>query len=369
MQWGIFSLSQIPDQSRRVQAFEEDMKFFELAENLGYDTIWIAEHLFSNYGVVTSCQVYAAAIAERVKRIKIGMAVVVLPFNHPLRTAADFALVDVLSHGRLKFGAGRAYQPHEFLGLGVPMEQSREMYQEALDIILKAWTQEKITHDGKFWKIPEPVEVLPKPVQKPYPPLYQACVSPDSFETAAANGASLQMAAPFSYRTYRENWIEELAKLVQKYERACEKAGRDPKAAERMFLIPFYCEPEDAKAKSRFAKHVEWFYSKVTQNQLAMKGDPGLVRGYEQVMAEGKKTREMGYLSFEKLHQYGACIAAAPTRAAEQLNHLRERLGITEFVLWSSIGGLEAPAVEDCMRRTMTDVVPLVGKAKARAAE
>ena len=171
-QFGVFSLSQFPDQSKRLECFDNDLEFFELAETLGYDKAWIAEHLFSTYGVVTSTQVYAAAIAQRTTRLRIGTAVVVVPFNHPLRTASDFALVDTLSHGRLDFGVGRAYQPHEFVGLGVPMEQSREMMTEGLDIVLKSWTEDEITFDGEFWKIPEPAELLPKPIKKPHPPVY-----------------------------------------------------------------------------------------------------------------------------------------------------------------------------------------------------
>ena len=87
-----------------VGGFDDDLSFFELAERLGYDKVWIAEHLFSSYGLVTSTQVYAAAIAQRTKKVRIGMAVCAIPFNHPLRTASDFALVDILSHGRLDFG-------------------------------------------------------------------------------------------------------------------------------------------------------------------------------------------------------------------------------------------------------------------------
>lgn len=203
MKWGTFSLSQIPDLSKVPETFETDFEQFQLAEEIGFDTIWIAEHLFSTYGVVTSTQVLAAAIARATKTIRIGMSVVVLPFNHPLRTASDFALVDILSKGRLLFGAGRAYQPHEFVGLGIPMEKSREMYEEALDVILRAWTNDTITHDGEFWKIPQPTQVLPKPVQQPHPPVYQACISPDSFKTAARRGFGLQLASPFTYRTYR----------------------------------------------------------------------------------------------------------------------------------------------------------------------
>jgi alkanesulfonate monooxygenase SsuD/methylene tetrahydromethanopterin reductase-like flavin-dependent oxidoreductase (luciferase family) len=126
--WGVFSLSQYPDQTNRLDALEADMKLFELAEALGYDTAWLAEHLFSTYGIATSIQVIAASVLQRVKRMRIGSAVCVVPFNHPLRTAADYALIDCLSRGRLNFRIGRAYQPHEFLGLGIEMSDSREMF-------------------------------------------------------------------------------------------------------------------------------------------------------------------------------------------------------------------------------------------------
>ena len=110
--WGIFTLSQIPDQTRRVEVFYADLPHFDLAENLGHDKVRIAEHLFSNYDVVTSAQVYAAAITQRTKRIGIDTAVAVVPIYHSLRTASDFALTDIVSHGRLDFGIGRACPAH-----------------------------------------------------------------------------------------------------------------------------------------------------------------------------------------------------------------------------------------------------------------
>ena len=242
--FGIFSLSQVPDLAKVVESFDDDLSFFELAERLGYDKVWIAEHLFSSYGLVTSTQVYAAAIAQRTKKVRIGMAVCAIPFNHPLRTASDFALVDILSHGRLDFGVGRAYQPHEFVGLGVPMDQSREMLAEGLDIVLKSWTQEKVSYRGKFWTIPEPVELLPKPVQKPHPPVYQATISPESFEQAARSGVHLQMASPFTYRTYRERWMDELEKNCRHYEAVSRDLGKDANKVERMLLLPFFVHEE-----------------------------------------------------------------------------------------------------------------------------
>ena len=358
--FGIFSLSQFPDLSKVVESFDDDLSFFELAEKLGYDKVWIAEHLFSTYGLVTSTQVYAAAIAQRTKKVRIGMAVCAIPFNHPLRTASDFALVDILSHGRLDFGVGRAYQPHEFVGLGVPMDQSREMLAEGLDIVLKSWTQEKVSYKGKFWNIPEPVEVLPKPVQKPFPPVYQATISPESFEQAARAGINIQMASPFTYRTYRETWMDELEKNCAHYEAVCRDLGRDPKQAERMLLLPLFVHEDAAKAREIYKTHVEWFYAKVTANQLAGAPQTGEIKGYELTMREGKKTRELGYLSFEKLHQYGACIADDPATCVAKLKDMKKRFGITEFVLWFNIGGIDKAHVERAMKLTAEKVMPHV---------
>ena len=360
MKWGTFSLSQVPDQSRRVAAVDEDMRLFELAEELGYDTVWLAEHLFSTYGMVTSTQVLAAAIARRTSTIGIGSAVSVIPFNHPLRTASDFALVDVLSHGRLKFGVGRAYQPHEFAGLNMPMDKSREMYLEGMDLILKSWTNEKITYDGAFWQVPQETELLPKPVQQPHPPVYQASISPESFDIAAEKGWHVQLATPFTYRIYREEWKDALQRNMKDYEAVCERHGRDPKAAERMMLIPFFCAEDGVQAKELFGKHVEWFYHKVSSHQNVV-GDPNkLIKGYELGMREGKRPRELGYLNFEKLHELGAAIAADPAQCVDQLQELKERLDITEFVLWSNIGGIPAERAEASMRLAMEKVIPNV---------
>ncbi len=371
MKWGTFSLSQVPDLTKVPETFETDFQQFELAEELGFDTIWIAEHLFSSYGVVTSTQVLAAALAKATKTIKIGMAVVVLPFNHPIRTASDFALVDILSEGRLLFGTGRAYQPHEFTGLGIPMEDSREMYDEALELIVKAWTNEKIQHQGKFWNVPEPIEVLPKPVQKPHPPIYQAAISPESFAAAGRAGSALQLASPFSYRTYREDWVDKIAESIEVYERTCIEHGHDPKGLERMMLLPFFTHTDGDEAKRIARERIEWFYAKVTANQKAVGGQAEVIEGYELTMRESLTTLREGYLNFDKLYEHGAAIADDPATCAAKLDDLRQRLGITEFGLWTNIGGMPPADSMAAMRLIMTEVAPRVNEmeAAAKAAE
>jgi alkanesulfonate monooxygenase SsuD/methylene tetrahydromethanopterin reductase-like flavin-dependent oxidoreductase (luciferase family) len=360
MKWGIFTLSQVPDQAQRVKAFDDDMRQFGLAEQLGYDAVWIAEHLFSTYCIVNSAQVLAAAIARTTRRIKIGTAVVVIPFNHPLRTAGDFALVDILSHGRLLFGVGRAYNPAEFGGLNLPIEKSREMFLEGMDIIMKAWADEPFTYEGRFWTVPQKTQSLPKPVQSPHPPIYCAVTSPESFELAARNDWNIELASTFSYRFYRDEWVAKVQALLQDYERTCAKYGKDGKSSERMLMIPFFVDDTTEKAVKTHGQYVEWFLNKLKQVSGSAVDKPKIIKGYELSGTQGPKTVAMGYQTYEKMHEYGAAIAGDPETCITKLRMIKERLGITEFCLWFNLGGIPSDLVERSMRLAMEKVIPYV---------
>ena len=168
------------------------------------------------------------------------------------------------------------------------------------------------------------------------------------------------MASPFTYRTYRERWMDELEKNCQHFDKVCRDLGRDPKKVERMMLLPFFVHEDANKAREIYKAHVEWFYAKVTANQLAGAPQTGEVKGYELTMREGKKTREMGYLSFDKLHQYGACIADDPETCVAKLKDMKRRFGVTEFVLWFNIGGIDKAHVERAMKLAAEKVMPYV---------
>jgi alkanesulfonate monooxygenase SsuD/methylene tetrahydromethanopterin reductase-like flavin-dependent oxidoreductase (luciferase family) len=358
--FGVFSLSQFPDQSKRVEGFDDDLAQFELAEELGYDSVWLAEHLFSTYGVVASSQLLAAAVARRTKRVRIGSGISVIPFNHPLRTAADFAAVDCFSHGRLNFGVGRAYQPHEFIGLGIDMAHSREMLDEGMELITKAWTQPTFTHDGAFWKVPIELEALPKPVQQPHPPIYFAAVTPPSFAYAAERGWNLQMASPFSYRIYRENWIDAQSAQVDEYFEKARSFGFVPEGLERVLMIPFYVAETDEQAMSEFAPYVEWFYHKVSSHERLAGKERNTVAGYEMAMVEGRKTAELGMLRFAALYENKAVAVGSPETVIELLRELKARLRVTEFILWTNLGGIPNEYAQRSMRLAAEKVMPHV---------
>ncbi|HWO73400.1 MAG TPA: LLM class flavin-dependent oxidoreductase [Dehalococcoidia bacterium] len=186
MKLGLFFEWPNPSTGDWKRLFEESIEQIQLAEELGFDFVLIAEHHFSNYGMSPAPLLQALAIAERTKRIRIGTAVLVLPVWQPLRLAEEVAVLDNLTGGRFFCGIGRGYQPHEFARFGVTLEDSRARFNECFDVLLKAWTSDtSFTYEGEYVQIRDEVVVWPKPLQKPHPPLWIAGTSPDTIALAA----------------------------------------------------------------------------------------------------------------------------------------------------------------------------------------
>ena len=184
------------------EAFAEALSIADLAEASGLDGVWLAERHFAaprrptdpgGAGIPSIASVplvLAAAIAARTKRVRIGTGVSVLPLCHPIRTAEEAATVDQLSLGRLDFGVGRSGFPRAYAGYGIPYGESRDRFQESLDVILKAWTQERFSHSGKYFTFNDMI-VVPRPYQKPHPPIWMAATTQDTFPLVGAMGLSL----------------------------------------------------------------------------------------------------------------------------------------------------------------------------------
>ena len=159
----------------------------QAAADLGFDSVWVAEHHFSTYGYCPHPLIMATAIAQRTRHIRVGTAVLVLPLRSPLQVAEEIAMTDHLTGGRLDVGIGRGYQPHEFARFGLDLEQSRAMYEEAVDVILGSLQDESFAYRGQYYRVPEGT-LLPRPLQRPHPPLYVACQSKASLEASIQRG-------------------------------------------------------------------------------------------------------------------------------------------------------------------------------------
>jgi alkanesulfonate monooxygenase SsuD/methylene tetrahydromethanopterin reductase-like flavin-dependent oxidoreductase (luciferase family) len=182
-----------PQEPRAEQRyFREALEQIEAADRAGFGCVWAVEHHFlTAFAHSSAPEVWLAAAAARTERIRIGHGVTLLPrsFNHAIRVAERAATLDIVSNGRLEFGTGRS-SPYEQQGFEVPAEESREQWQEALEIIPRMWERRRFSHQGRHYQIPER-DVIPKPVQDPHPPIWMAGTSPDSWALAAKNGIGM----------------------------------------------------------------------------------------------------------------------------------------------------------------------------------
>src|ERR671926_42738 len=147
--------------------------FARALDRSGYDAVWLAEHHFSSFSVCPSVHLMGTMAAARTKRLRIGTGVSLAPFYHPLRLAEEVALLDVLSGRRVNWGAGRGFARVEFENFGVNPDESASRFREAVDIVLRAWTEERLSFAGQHFRFDD-VEVLPKPLQQPHPPVWVA---------------------------------------------------------------------------------------------------------------------------------------------------------------------------------------------------
>jgi alkanesulfonate monooxygenase SsuD/methylene tetrahydromethanopterin reductase-like flavin-dependent oxidoreductase (luciferase family) len=186
-----------------ASVYARALERIEIMDKGGFDAVWLAEHHFSDFSVCPSVHMMGTLAAARTRRLRIGTAVSLAPFYHPLRLAEEVALLDVLSAGRVNWGAGRGFARVEFEAFGVPPEESQSRFHETVEIVLSAWSEERLTFAGKHFSF-DGLEVLPKPAQRPHPPVWMAASSQGAIEWAASCGFSILMDPHSSHRQIGE---------------------------------------------------------------------------------------------------------------------------------------------------------------------
>jgi alkanesulfonate monooxygenase SsuD/methylene tetrahydromethanopterin reductase-like flavin-dependent oxidoreductase (luciferase family) len=256
------------------------------AEELGYDSIWIAEHHFSNsYGVLPDPFVYLGYLAARTSRIKLGSAVMVVPLHHPLRIVENAAFVDILSNGRFQLGLGSGYRPYEFEGLGVSFEDRRSIQQEAIKIIMDGFHKKRIVHEGKHFTVTVSGdhEIFPQGYQQPHPPLFLGAGTEGSIVQAARGGFGLMQSSLPSAAVLGQN----IALYRKHMEEAPEPLNQNPAFGQVDVVRMVYVAPTDARARAEsevgITRHMMSFLGSGTGTYL---GDVTEKKGADQFSYE-----------------------------------------------------------------------------------
>ena len=195
MRFGLFGAAQAqrgggPDVDSAA-GFKDYIDYVIEAEALGYESAFIVEHHFTGFGQVSATLNLLTWIGARTTTLRLGTAVIVLPWHNPVLLAEQAATVDLLSGGRLDFGVGKGYRHNEFVGFRIPMDEATDRFEEAIDIITKSWTSnERFSFHGRFWQFDD-IVVEPPTIQRPHPPFWQGAGHPESIRRVAARGHNL----------------------------------------------------------------------------------------------------------------------------------------------------------------------------------
>jgi len=319
------------------EAFAEAMSIAEIAETQGLDGVWLAERHFAVHrrptdpmgagipSIAAVPLVLAAAIAARTTRLRVGTGVSVLPLCHPIRTAEEAATVDQISKGRLDFGVGRSGFPRAYSGYGVRYDESRERFQESLDVILKAWTQEGFSHAGKYFTI-DNLTVAPRPYQKPHPPIWVAATTPDTFPMVGRMGYSLVTGL-------RGFDVPEAIDHLAAYRAARREHGHAGDG--NVYLrIPAYVAETAAQARTEPEESTMRSYRRLAENFAASVGASGTTTSEERA----ERADRLSNLTYDDVLRDRVAYGT-PDMVVDRLRQLRDQLGLAGVIIESNVGG------------------------------
>lgn len=295
----------IPELDGPIHHFYDHLfEQMELLDRLGFEDVWITEHHFSEYGgTVPDPPAFLSAVARTTQRIHLGVAISVVPLQHPIHIAEAYAMVDVVSHGRLEFGVGRGNSVAESAAFGADYEESPQRMKEGTDLILRAWSDDALSIDGEFFHY-DNLRVFPKPIQRPHPPVWVgASRTDDTFRWAGQMGFHL-MTLPYMYES------PVLKRCIEIYRDALVEAGHDPATREVLGKFHIYAAENNDAARKDATPYYD-NYRRVADAHPGRRG-PGLSgRPFEEQMARGD------------------IIAGSPSQCIEFIERWRDALGLT----------------------------------------
>ncbi|GAA5054501.1 alkanesulfonate monooxygenase SsuD/methylene tetrahydromethanopterin reductase-like flavin-dependent oxidoreductase (luciferase family) [Thermocatellispora tengchongensis] len=266
MKFSTFHLFHRFDGQSFADVYDHHIRLIELAEELGFDGVRLAEHHFRDYGVAPNLFTMLATLVPRTSRLRLGTGIVVLPLHNPIHVAEEAAMVDTLSGGRLDLGIGRGYQSYEFEGFGVDLAEARGRFNEALEMIVGLWRSPEYAHDGTYYRTGTGIGLVPRPVQDPHPPIHVAAVSPETVTMYGERGLPIlaDPAAPFS----------KVVRAAETWRETAARAGHDVAKAELVVARSVYVAPTLEQARRDQARFEASFDRSRIFNERSAPIDP-----------------------------------------------------------------------------------------------
>jgi alkanesulfonate monooxygenase SsuD/methylene tetrahydromethanopterin reductase-like flavin-dependent oxidoreductase (luciferase family) len=341
MKFGVFYQAPEAHGQTHAQRYTEMFELITLAESLGFDVAWLAElHFGGAFSLLASPLMMVPVIAQRTRTMRIGTAVTLLPLQHPLSVAEQAATADVLSGGRLEFGVGRGSIPSQFHGFKIDVAENRARFDESLEIIRRAWTEERFSYRGAFWDV-EAVRVVPRPVQTPHPPIRVAVHTAESFAHIGDKGWPI-------YSGTTTTPLPQLREYMALYRERFTAAGHVWREDQMALMLPVYVGPRDAMRAGvhRYYKNLETIFA-------------DLPASYGAHLPRLETIREnVRNLPFEKFCRDQGVFGDA-AEVTDRLQAARDDFGLSQIICWFDQGNMLPRAdVERTMRRFADEVMP-----------
>ena len=335
----------------------EHMALGDLAEPLGFDSLWALEHHFTGYAMSPAPMQLLAYYAGRTKRLALGTAVIVLPWHDPIRVAEQIALLDIMCGGRCLFGFGRGAATVEYAGFRVPMEEARPRFVEAAKIVVTALTEEVFEWDGEFFKIPR-TSIRPRPISHPERRFYASSVSPESAEIMARLG--------FGVLVVMQNEWPKAAEDIQRYREIAAAVGHTPRPP--IILTNISVAESRAEAQERAVTYLSRKWDSIDNHYHFSDGHLAGVKGYEFYGGMAKTYAKMKDESFRKKateFYVKIQIVGTPDDCLQQVAELHRLTGVDHLVTEFAFGGMPHEQAELNMRLFAERAMPVLQRDRA----
>jgi len=313
MEFGMFLEFPVEEGGTEKDAFDRSLVLINEAEKLGVNSVWLAEYHFNPGRVVAAPITILSNVAARTENIRLGTAVILLPLANPLRVAEEIATLDLVSGGRVEFGIGRGTFPNVHEGFNSPFDESRGRFDESLEIIIKAWTNETFSFEGDFYKFTD-MTVNPKPLQSPHPPIRVGVTSVDSFSVTGRMGYDIII------NPSRVFTLAGLKPQIEAYHQAWKDAGHKGRGKVGL-RVPVYLSEDPKKAYDEPMESALFSMGRLSDRTALYAGVRGTTGDWGQ---EAEVVRNMSYDDwFRDKVAYGT-----PEAVTEKLQNLTEELGL-----------------------------------------
>ncbi len=351
MRFGWLTLALSPSPAEDAARIDQQIDQVCYAESLGFHDVWLTEHYFTGESVYNDALIFASALAMKTSRIRIGFAVVQMPFHHPVRLAVQLALLDNLSKGRIDVGVGKGtvYNEYEFVGHGLRSDDSRERMEESVDILQRIWRESPLIHKGKFFDINVP-ELRPRPVQQPGPPLWRSVISPSSFTDCGRQGIPV-LTSRLPVGRIKERW--------RLYEDGLIAGGHDDATRARLLAQTalwrnVYVADSDAQAEDELSAllletRAHMMHVRHAYNPADFVIDPVNLNPWTD-----PAVRDTDALPFVLS---SGCLYGSPARVREQVAELRD-VGVRHLLCQTGFGDMSHEQNIASMRRFGEEVMP-----------